>query len=154
MKKLKLTCLLGGVMAILAMPAAAQVTPDTYGQMLTNAAAVGIAAGAQSNIVASVPLAIDVPAHGGLAVFVRAKPASTSTAQFGVSFVPSYDGTTYATSQQLWLIGACNATATVDAWTNFAPGLLDNVAKFKVLQITNGAGSQLNVSNIVFSKSN
>jgi hypothetical protein len=137
------------VLAI-AMPATveAQVNPTTVENALTNGTLVVIAASAQSNMVASSVIEIDVWQHKGIAFLPTLSSTNASTAQVGISYVVSVDGTNYSTSE-FWQVAALNGTSAVRPYTNYNAQLLDNARKVKINKITNGHNASLFVTNVL-----
>ena len=131
--KIGLLGLVAMIALMLALPATGQVTPTAYGGL--------------TGVTASLPYAstnsctnstVLLHKNLGLAVFPSIVCTNTAAATaVTFNFVPSYDGTNYATSGALKLILTLNGTNTVVGWTNWSADVLNNVYNLKLLNIVN-----------------
>jgi hypothetical protein len=133
---LKLTAL-PGLLAVLALPAPAQVQPTTLRNLTTNVIEIGAVA---STNLSAVP-AIEIWQGRGLSLAITlagTNAATTTNIQF--RFAVSVDGTNYANnaSDLLAVTVTPQGTTKVVGYTNLPPALLDNARSLKLVTITNG----------------
>lgn len=139
--------------AMLAPPEAkAQTTPTKIENALTNGTTVVIGAQAESNIVASTAVEIDLWQETGLGIQARIASTNASTATVGIKWVFTLDGTNYLTDRPFWQITSLNGTTAVNTGTNLPSQYLDNFKKAKIAAITNGHTASLFVTNVLTAK--
>jgi hypothetical protein len=137
-------------LAMMPQEAEAQVTATSPVDALTNGTLVVIAASVQSNLVASSAVAVDVSPGRGFTSQPKISSTNASTAQVGIAWAFSVDGSTWSTIEY-WQIGTLNGTTAIVPYTNFASSLIGNARKAKITKITNGHNASLFVTNVLAS---
>ncbi len=103
-----------------------------------------VTGGAVSNLTTST--AFTVPRGKGFSAFVTfAGTNAATTDAISIDFAPTYDGTTYATTNYITLTASANKTAGVTGFTNFPATLTDNCVKWKAVRVRSAADPTNNI---------
>jgi hypothetical protein len=143
--------LIGALLCASPPKAAAQLTPNTYANILTNSGTWEIGASSTSNINAGVAF---VRKDRGLALLPSFAGNNAGSAALTFTFDVSADGTNYSTTPGITVAFAMNGTTGVRGYTNFPPTQLNNVRTIRLRSIQNAHTASLFITNLTYSYHN